>query len=389
MRTIAFVIPWYGETIGGGAEAACRSFVKLLAARGATVEVMTTCVRDFSSDWSVDHHPPGVSIEGAITVRRFPVRARNTSAFDAINARLIEGNPIDSTQEEVFFREMVNSPALYDYIAARRDTHSFVFLPYMFGTTVYGIAAAAGRGWIMPCLHDESYAYLPTIRRTLLSAAGLFFLSSEEKRLAERICGVGLPDSQVVGVPLDCDCPSDGDRFTQRYGLKDYLLYAGRTDAGKNAELLAEHHGRLQAELPGVSLVYIGSRTPPVHSGHRQFALGYLPEQDKRDCFAAALATCVPSRVESFSIVLMESWLAGRPVIVNAACAVTSTFCQEAGGGLSFSEYDEFAEIVRYLQEHPRVAARMGEQGRRYVLANFTPDRVGDRLLKKLSEVHR
>jgi hypothetical protein len=70
---------------------------------------------------------------------------------------------------------------------------------------------------------------------------------------------------------------------------------------------------------------------------------------------------------------------------VNASCAVTSTFCQEAGGGLSFSEYDEFAEIVRYLREHPRVAAKMGEQGRRYVLANFAPDRVAGHLLKQLS----
>ena len=190
----------------------------------------------------MDHHSPGVSVEGGITVRRFPVRARNTAAFDAINARLIDGNAIDAAQEKVFFQEMVNSPALYDYIAANRETHSFVFLPYMFGTTVYGMAAAAGHGWIMPCLHDEAYAHLPTIRRTLLSAAGLFFLSTEEKRLAERICGVGLPRSAVVGVPLDCDFLADGNRFTERYGLNGHLLYAGRTDAGKNAEHIPINH---------------------------------------------------------------------------------------------------------------------------------------------------
>ena len=112
--TLGFVIPWYGESIGGGAEAECRDVVKLLASRGFAVEVLTTCVRDFRSDWGTNHHTPGVSIEGGIRVRRFPVQERDRQAFDSVNLRLMQHQTITSAEEDCFFQEMVNSQALYD-----------------------------------------------------------------------------------------------------------------------------------------------------------------------------------------------------------------------------------------------------------------------------------
>ena len=43
---LAFVIPWYGEKITGGAESACRELAKHLAENNH-VEILTTCVKDF------------------------------------------------------------------------------------------------------------------------------------------------------------------------------------------------------------------------------------------------------------------------------------------------------------------------------------------------------
>ena len=55
----AFVIPWYGVNIPGGAEAEARRTAEHLHRAGVPVEVLTTCVRDFRADWSVNHHRPG------------------------------------------------------------------------------------------------------------------------------------------------------------------------------------------------------------------------------------------------------------------------------------------------------------------------------------------
>ena len=73
---------------------------------------------------------------------------------------------------------------------------------------------------------------------------------------------------------------------------------------------------------------------------------------------------------------MMESWLAGRPVLVHADCAVTSDHTRRANGGLYFRQYAEFAACLDYLQAHPTVADQLGTQGRAYVLANYQWDNV-------------
>ena len=54
---------------------------------------------------------------------------------------------------------------------------------------------------------------------------------------------------------------------------------------------------------------------------------------------AAASLLCQPSHNESFSLVIMESWLCGRPVLVSSQCAVTKDFAKRSNGGLYFKDY--------------------------------------------------
>src|SRR5882672_6552490 len=101
------VIPWYGADITGGAETEARKTVAALQRlAGVEVEVLTTCVRDFHSDWSVNTKPEGLEWVDGIPVRRFPVRSRNTKAFDAVNLRLMHRLPVTAEQEAVYMREM-------------------------------------------------------------------------------------------------------------------------------------------------------------------------------------------------------------------------------------------------------------------------------------------
>jgi glycosyltransferase involved in cell wall biosynthesis len=99
--------------------------------------------------------------------------------------------------------------------------------------------------------------------------------------------------------------------------------------------------------------------------------LGFVPAQDKYDAMSAALFLCQPSKNESFSLVIMESWLCGKPVLVHAACAVTKDFAQRAEGGLYFNNYFEFEGCVRWLETHPEAAEQLGQNGREFVVANF------------------
>ena len=116
MKRLAFVIPWYGEDISGGAEAELRGLAHHLQNAGVELEILSTCVKDFRSDWSVDYHKPGIENCVGISVRRFPVRKRDTARFDEVNAKFMSGAAVSEEEEELFMREMVNSPELYKYI---------------------------------------------------------------------------------------------------------------------------------------------------------------------------------------------------------------------------------------------------------------------------------
>ena len=157
MYKIAFVIPWYGEGIPGGAEMELREVAGHLQKAGVEVEVLTTCVKDFTADWNQNYYAAGVAMVYDVPTRRFPVRKRDTATFDRINAQLMQGKHITPKEEVLFLQEMVNSPQLYEYIETHNDDYDlFVFMPYMFGTTFHGVLACPEKAVMIPCFHEEA-----------------------------------------------------------------------------------------------------------------------------------------------------------------------------------------------------------------------------------------
>ena len=101
--------------------------------------MLTTCVKEFTSDWNINYHPAGLTEINGISVRRFKIRKRDTQAFDSVNIKLMNGQMLTREEENIFIDEMVNSEEMYRYIGRHKDEYGlFVFIPYMFGTTYYG-----------------------------------------------------------------------------------------------------------------------------------------------------------------------------------------------------------------------------------------------------------
>lgn len=87
------------------------------------------------------------------------------------------------------------------------------------------------------------------------------------------------------------------------------------------------------------------------------------------------------SRAEAFGRVTVEAMLAGKPV-VGARSGATPELVREGFNGLLYEpgEWRELAERMRFLWEHPEVARRMGEDGRRWAAERFTQERYGREL---------
>ena len=387
MKKTGFVAPWYGEKIGGGAEAELRGLIHHLADAGVPLEVLTTCAESFASDWSLDYHEPGLTVEAGIPVRRFRTRRRNEELFERVNRKLVNGRSVSIAEESIYCREMVNSPDLYEYMREHGDEYGlFVFIPYMFGTTYYGCQIHPEKSVLIPCLHDEAYAYMRCFRDAFSKVHGMIFHARPEQELARKLYGVQGDRFPVAGEGIDTDWEADPERFRRKFGIRDpFILYAGRKEPGKRVDVLVKYFAQFRKEREEeVKLVLIGGGKVENPDPKNIIDLGFVDKQDKYDAYAAAAFFCNPSEMESFSIVLMESWFAGRPVLVNGKCAVTTDFVKDANGGLYYKDYRELAACAEYLLSHDRIADAMGQNGREYVRGRFTWDVITKKYISLL-----
>ena len=388
---IAFVIPWYGENIPGGAETECRATAENLQMAGMEIEILTTCVKDFLSDWNTDYFKEGMFQVNHIPVRRFSVRKRDTALFDSINYKLMQNQKISLQEEEIFIRDMINSDNLYAYICEHgSDYDFFLFIPYMFGTTYYGSLIYPEKSILIPCLHDESYAHLFIYKKMFERVAAIIYLSEPEREVANRLYHPTCKQI-VMGGGIDTTFSSNPERFQKKYKIfSPFILYAGRKDPGKNVPQLLDFFRRLkQDNLSDLKLVLIGSGNIgiPPECKNDVIDLGFVSPQDKYDAYVAATILCQPSVNESFSIVIMESWICETPVLVHGNCAVTRDFCIKSNGGLYFTDYFEFKESVQFLLDHPSMRKKMGQSGKQFVLNNFSWEKIVDNYKKELVNI--
>ena len=393
---IAFVIPWFGWGIPGGAEAECKGLAKHFHKARIEVEVLTTCVKEFSANWNEDYHKPGMTKEDGIDIpiRRFKVRPMDPGIFGPINQKLMKCElPLTKEEEDGYLREMINSPDLYEYMRKHKAEYDlFVFMPYMFGTTLNGAKEVYDKAVIIPCFHEEGYIHMNCMKEVFEKVAGMAFLAAPEGELANKTYDLSKVNNQVMGAGVDCDMDGDAKRFREKYNIDSpFILYAGRKEVGKNIYELMFNFMEYKDRHPSsdMKLVLLGGGHVSIPARIRKdvFDLGFVPVQDKFDAYAAADLLCQPSEHESFSIVIMESWLMKRPVIVSGNCAVTKNFAIESQGGLYYDNYYEFEAAVDCIINNDEIAHEMGENGRAYVLRNFHWDVIVEKYTKLFEEV--
>ena len=394
MKKIGFVIPWYSENISGGAEMELRGLTTHLNQKGVEVEILSTCVKDFSSDWNTNYYSEGEDFVHGFKIRRFKVRKRNTQAFDAVNFKLINNITVSDEEEKIFTEQMINSDDLYSYIKNHSDDYSlFVFIPYMFGTTFYGVQICPQKSVIIPCFHDEAYLYLRKFKPVFENVAGIIYNALPEYELANQVFDLSRTKQIVMGIGIDTDLRFDADSFRKKFSVDSpVILYAGRKDAGKNVHTLVKYYSEYKKRHSSdLKLVLIGGGKidlPDSLVKSKDIVdLGYVDIQDKYNAAAAAALLCQPSKNESFSLVIMESWLCGRPVLVHNNCAVTKNFVRESNGGLYFNNYFEFEGCLNYILTHEEISAEMGQNGKNFVCSHFSWDVIIEKYLRFFDEV--
>ena len=373
---VALVVQRYGEEVNGGAEQLARRIARLLR-DDVDLTVLTTCALDYLT-WT-DHYPPGEQIVEGVAVRRFPVaRPRDVASFDALSARAYAAPEDAELGRRWMDAQGPDAPGLLEHLREHGSSYDAVaFVTYLYRTTADGIAAVADRALLVPTLHDEPPARLSVFRPVFDAARALIFSTPEERDLARERFGVGEDRARVAGWGLDPPPPSDPARMRALGVTRPYVLCVGRIDLSKGVGDLVEHHARYRRAAPeGPDLVLIGGGDAALPEHPWLHRLGFVDEQVKHDALAGALALVVPSPYESLSLVQLEAWSHGRPTLANAASPVLVGQSRRSGGGLWYTDADEYLVMLDLLVRNAPLAHAIGRQGAAWVAAECSWERV-------------
>ena len=163
--------------------------------------------------------------------------------------------------------------------------------------------------------------------------------------------------------------------FRRRHRLHGpFLLYGGRIDPGKGCEELIEYFSSYVQEGGDASLVLMGIKLMPLPEEPFLRFAGRLSDAERLLALEAATVVVVPSPYESLSLLALESFAVGTPILANARSEVLVDHCRKSNAGLYYADRDEFGECLRLLIADHRLRAALGGNGRAYIRQNYRWD---------------
>jgi glycosyltransferase involved in cell wall biosynthesis len=238
----------------------------------------------------------------------------------------------------------------------------------------YGARALPGRAILVPTAEREPSIGLRLFQPIFRGVRAIMYNSFEERAAIQRLAGNDGVPGVVVGVGSDVPAAVAPERARQKYGLGDpFLIYVGRIDENKGCRELFEYFlAYLDRTGRALDLVLIGNPVMPIPSHPRIRHLGFVPDQDKFDAIAAAELLVMPSYFESLSMVALEAWALGRPVLANARCDVLVGQCIRSNAGLYYDNAAEFGGALDVLLDEPGLRSALGARGRAYFARHYS-----------------
>jgi glycosyltransferase involved in cell wall biosynthesis len=176
-------------------------------------------------------------------------------------------------------------------------------------------------------------------------------------------------------------------------GSGNYLLYVGRLTAEKGVETLLTTW-QSTPRLPRLLLVGDGSLRATFEQRSRQGNLavkfmGNLPRKEVLKLMRDALAVIIPSQCyETFSLVAMEAYACGTPVIASNLGNLREVVVPGVTGEhFSPGNTHSLTQALQRLLARGEHLTRMRNSCRLYFNTNFTAERAFDSLMKIYNEV--
>jgi glycosyltransferase involved in cell wall biosynthesis len=389
---LGILLPRYGIDVVGGTEHWLQMLAEhLVDSLGWAVEAFTTCATS-AVTWA-DELPPGSSRLNGVTVHRF----RSVSGRDPRYGELdpvIRRDPDTVTDELAHRFVSLVGPVCPDAIAAAESSANdlVAVTPYLFWPAVHGIPRLGRRVVFHGASHDEAELHLRIMRPVFEAVGGFAFNSFAERALVERTFPIGHLPASVIGNAV-VERPGEETEARLALGLgrqEPFVLCVGRVERGKGAHTLAEMwrlYRRRHPTAPRMVMLGPVNEALPTHENDDVVVVGRQSEAVKWGALRACQLLVAPSAFESFSLVVVEAWLAGRAVAVNGRCEATVEACRRGGGGLWYRSYGEFEVLMDRLLRDAELRDRLAASGERYARELFDWNAIVDRYAELIDRV--
>ena len=303
-------------------------------------------------------------------MRRFPVaRERDPQDFGQRSTQVFDRR--HSVADEIAWldSEGPTSPALIDYIGQQADAFDFfLFFSYRYYHAWHGVRRVPHKAILVPTAERDAALGLSIFAPVFRAARALMYNSPEERAIIQAVSGNTSVPGVVVGIGSDLPRETAPDRFRRKYDVSGpFVIYVGRIDANKGCAELFDYFGNYRPRLgQQLSLILAGTSILPIPAHPRIRHLGFISDRDKFDAIAASEALIMPSRFESLSMVALEAWGLGRPVLANGRCDVLRGQTIRSRAGLYYDDFPEFAEALFTLTSNRPLHQAFGENGRRF-----------------------
>ncbi len=403
MARVLYIVHRFWPYVGG-AEQVFFELARRTAAAGHAVSVFTT------DAWEADHlGEPGYQRVAArqdqvdgVPIRRF--RVRHIPRLRAF-ARWLHALDLSPRLDGLALAPFV--PALMRWARFGRREFDLVHAGVFPHLPLLQAAAQYCRRHRIPLVchpmlnlgepyraeHDQEFLG-PAHLATLASASAVLANTDYE---AEVLARQGIDPGKITVASPAVDAAAmvggDGAAFRRRHALTaPIVLQVSTQSIDKGSVTTVEALKHLWRAGWRVDLVLIGQvrrdfaaywAAQPDAVRARVRLLDYVPQNEKKDAFAACDVFVMPSRVDSFGLVYLEAWLNQRPVVGCFAGGVPRVIDDGIDGFLvPFGDAGMLAEyLMMLLRDRPR-AMRMGQRGRAKVLERHDWQRTAGRILQ-------
>jgi glycosyltransferase involved in cell wall biosynthesis len=406
---IFHVTPLYFPSYGGG-ELHVQKISEGLAARGHEVTVLTANVRNI---WELGVGVCGglldVEVIGAVKVRRFrPDGGMLGAALENWHSHVRGGyRSLSLLLGKEGLELFLGKPSLVQLIphlvTARADivaSANWYWPPAYHAYLARKLRRFTSVG--IPLFHTaEIWCKRPIYKKMLANCDAVIVNTVYEADFVRVLAGVR---AAVIGVGVDPSAfeHSDGRKIRARYGLGNHPVvgFVGRSAPNKGAILLLQAMRTVWEWNREVRLVLAGPRAgrkkevETLIEGLTEFErerivmIDDFPETDKASIYDSFDVFVLPSLGESFGIAYLEAWMCRKPVI-GARIGPTQCVIDEGLDGLLVDPtdpQDTARSIIELLLDREK-RERMGKSGYAKTVAQFTWDRVTDKIEKLYLEL--